>query len=159
MYSAPSVSYPVGRSRNAARLLVALWSLGAGAAVVASVHSDVSGWRDGVLFLCVALAATAASVGVPRSPGQASLTFDGQYWSISDSMSLSMAEACVMLDLQRLLLIRLKGAESVARWVWADRNLMPRLWSDLRRALYSRAVPKQTAVKSSASDNVHHSST
>jgi hypothetical protein len=145
MHSAPSVSYPGGRSRHADRLLLALWLRGAGAVALACVQSAGMGWRGGVLFLCVVVAAVGAWMARFRSTGGTDLVFDGQHWSMSGGVEAPMARASVMLDLQALLLIRLTGAAGRARWVWAERRAMPERWRDLRRALYSRAAPAEPA--------------
>lgn len=160
MHSAPSVSYPVGRSRYAERLLLALWALGVCAVTLACVQSAGIDWRDGVLLLCVVVASMAAWTGVLHASDPANLVFDGQTWSMSGGVSLPTAQAAVMLDLQWLLLVRVKAPFGAARWIWVDRTAVPHRWRDLRRALYSRAIPTQAAVKTpeSGSANVHHSS-
>jgi hypothetical protein len=146
MYGVPSVNYPVGRSRHAERLLLALWLFGLGVAVLAGVQSTGAGWRDGVLLLCVVAAALGARAGRLRS-GPADLVFDGQRWSLSGGAP--MARAAVMLDLQALLLIRLTQPLGAARWIWAERRAMPGRWRDLRRALYARAAPADAQPLSS----------
>ncbi|SCK60870.1 hypothetical protein VAR608DRAFT_6872 [Variovorax sp. HW608] len=160
MHSAPSVSYPVGRSRYAERLLLALWALGVCAVTMACVQSAGLDWRDGVLLLCAIVASVAAWTGVLRSSCPANLVFDGQCWSMSGGVSVPTAQAAVMLDLQWLLLVRIKEPLGAARWIWVDRTAMPQRWRDLRRALYSRAIPTQAAVKTpeSVSANAHHTS-
>ena len=46
MHSAPSVTYPVGRSRGATRILIATWALGAGCAGLSCYLFDSAGWRQ-----------------------------------------------------------------------------------------------------------------
>jgi len=160
MHSAPSVIYPVGRSRNAGRLLLALWVLGVCGVVFASSQSARIDWRDGVLLLCAIVAMVGAWTGIFRTEGRANLIFDGQSWSMSGGINLPTAQAAVMLDLQRLLLVRLSEPLGAMLWIWIERDAMPDLWRDLRRALYSRAIPTETAVRTSdsVSANAHHSS-
>jgi len=160
MHRAPSVIYPVGRSHNAERLLIALWVLGVCAVVFASAQSEGIDWRDGILLLCAIAATVAAWISIFRTSTRANLIFDGQSWSMSGSIDLPTARAAVMLDLQQLLLIRLREPLGAARWVWVERDAMPHQWRDLRRALYSRAIPTETAVGApdSASVNAHHTS-
>jgi hypothetical protein len=143
MHGAPSVSYPVERSRRAGHLLLAVWLLGAGVAGLACAQSAGTGWREGVLLLCVIVAAFGARAGM-CPPGPARLVFDGQHWSLAGGAP--MTGAAVALDFQALLLIRLTQPGGAARWVWAERRAMPGRWRDLRRALYSR--PVATGVQS-----------
>jgi hypothetical protein len=142
MYSAPSVSYPVERSRHAQRLLLAVWLCGAAVVMLAWTAAGVAGWRGGVLLAGLAVAAVGVVAGQAPPYGgagaSAALVFDGQYWSLAGSAPL--ARAAVALDLQALLLIRLAEPLGKARWVWAERRAMPGRWLDLRRALHARPV-------------------
>ena len=88
MHSAPSVNYPVGRSRYARRLLVSLWALGVASVTLASVQADGFDWRQGILALSAAVAGLAAWTGVLRCTDPADLSFDGQHWSISGRAAL-----------------------------------------------------------------------
>ncbi|MBO9652124.1 MAG: hypothetical protein J7605_26750 [Variovorax sp.] len=150
MHSAPSVSYPVGRSRNADHLLLALWGIGGAAAIAACLQSAAMGWRGAVLLLCAIVAACAAWRARLSSAGPARLVFDGQYWSMPGRPEVHQARANVMLDLQVLLLIRLTVPMAPARWLWAERRALPPGWRDLRRALYSRASPAEAAILADA---------
>ena len=158
MHSAPSVIYPVGRSRNAECLLLAVWGLGVCAVLFASMQSARIDWRDGILFLCVIVATVAGWTGIFRTSSRANLIFDGQYWSMSGGIHLPTAKAAVVLDLQQLLLVRLREPLGTMHWIWVERKAMPDRWRDLRRALYSRAIPTEAALQTpdSVSANVHH---
>ncbi|MDL9998408.1 hypothetical protein QTI24_07350 [Variovorax sp. J22P240] len=160
MHSAPSVNYPVGRSRYAERLLLGLWALGVLGVTVACVQAAGFDWRQGILALSAAVAGLAAWTGVLRCTDPADLSFDGQHWSISGHAALRTAQASVVLDLQALLLVHLSEPARARRWVWVDRRAMPERWRDLRRALYSRAPsPEPTAQKADSKGvDVHHSS-
>ena len=71
------------------------------------------------------------------SGSAARLRFDGQHWSLSGAASRPVVEATVALDLQSLLLVRLRGA-GASQWYWVERRADPARWLDLRRALYAR---------------------
>jgi toxin CptA len=138
MHSAPSVIYPVGRSRDADLLLFAVWALGAACAGAAIFQFDPPGVRAGLLALSVLLAGGAAwRLGRRTAPGE--LRFDGLYWSLSGATSLNAARAEVALDLQFLLLLRLSEPQRRRHWLWLQRRSDPPRWRDLRRAVYSRA--------------------
>jgi hypothetical protein len=158
MHSAPSVNYPVGRSRYAERLLLVLWALGACGVTVACVQADLIDWRHGILALSAGAAGIAAWTGVLRYADPADLSFDGQLWSLTGRIALRSARASAALDLQSLLLVCLVEPGRSRRWVWVDRRAKPESWRDLRRALYSRAplaAPIDRKPNSDSGD-VHH---
>ncbi|RZL88594.1 MAG: hypothetical protein EOP82_22265 [Variovorax sp.] len=139
MHGAPSVSYPVGRSRNADRLLWGVWAIGACCAAAGSYHLDSAGWRAGLLVLSVIAAAVAISRGALLHRATSSeLRFDGQYWAFAGAPALRTARAAVALDFQSLLLVCLTEPRRRRCWVWVDRRAMPERWQDFRRAVYSR---------------------
>ncbi|MFT4269322.1 MAG: hypothetical protein QM586_19230 [Xenophilus sp.] len=138
MRSAPAVSYPVGRSRFAAGLFLALWLGGAGGAGLWWLQAGGSGWRPALLAAALVLSALAAGTGWVRVP-PGPLHWDGAHWSLGpDGEALRMAAAVVGLDLQRVLLVRLAAAGRAPRWLWLERAWAPGRWDALRRAVYCR---------------------
>ncbi|RST54914.1 hypothetical protein [Variovorax sp. DXTD-1] len=140
MHSAPSVTYPVGRSRGATRILIATWALGACCAGLSCYLFDSAGWRQLLLVLSVLFSGIAAALGL-RSDGAGVLHFDGLRWSLTGTdrgRAVHAAQASVALDLQSLLLVRLTEPGRAARWIWTERRALPERWRDLRRAVYSR---------------------
>ena len=144
MHGAPSVSYPVGRSRIAVRLLLLLWICGACCAAAACLRLGKADWRAGPLVVSVLAAGAAARAGSPRRAPQWALNFDGLRWSIPGAPGWQAGDAKVALDGQSWLLVRL--ARHAGRWVWLERRAMPQRWQDLRRAVYSRPVPAGQAL-------------
>jgi hypothetical protein len=141
MHSAPSVTYPVGRSRGATRILIALWALGACCAGASCYLFDSAGWRQLLLVLSVAFAGVAAGFGLRRD-GAAVLHFDGLCWSLTGAdktRGVRAAKATVALDFQSLMLLRLAEPGRAGRWIWIEQRAMPERWRDVRRAVYSRA--------------------
>ena len=151
MHSAPSVSYPVGRSRNAERVLLISWGLGVCAVSIACVRTPSIGWREGLLLLTAIGAGIMAWIGAIRHLASADLIFDGQHWTASGKAPIQTARASVALDLQFLLLVCLSQSGRTRRWIWLDRNAMPARWPDLRRALYSRAAPTDPSSRAPSS--------
>ena len=137
MHSAPSVSYPVGRSRDAARLLWVVWTAGACCACAASYQFDSVGWRHPVLAMAVIVPALALHRALSGALVE-DLRFDGQHWSLSGARARPVVDVAVALDLQSLLLVRLQGAGTRSQWRWLERNTDPAHWNDVRRALYAR---------------------
>ncbi len=150
MHNAPSVIYPVGRSRYASRLLWTLWGCGAAGALLACVQAPDFGWRSGLLLSSALAAAMAVRRGLARQDEAVVLDFDGRRWSLGGRAARAAAVARVSLDLQSLLLVSLDEPGRPARWLWLDRQASPAHWDDLRRALYSQpsmaAAPTEPAV-------------
>lgn len=142
---APSVQYPLRRSRVLGVLLLALLFTGAGV-VTAWVSS---GARDVVLSAAVALglwlSAAAGAAQFWWSQPRGVLQFDGQAWtlgqtakSFSGPLALSVPPE-VLLDLQAHLWLRVVPIGHASQWLWLERSSQPERWMDLRRAVYSRA--------------------
>ncbi|MGJ7553558.1 hypothetical protein ACSFBX_00715 [Variovorax sp. RB2P76] len=140
MHSAPSVTYPVGRSRGATRILLVLWALGACCAGASCYLIDSSGWRQLLLVFSVVFSGVAAGFGLRRD-GVGVLHFDGLHWSLTGahaSRGVHAARVLVALDFQSLMLLRLSEPGRARRWVWAEQRALPERWRDVRRAVYSR---------------------
>lgn len=146
MHGAPSVSYPVGRSRIADRLLLLLWVCGACGAAAACPRLGKADWRAGLLVASVLAAGGAAWAGWPRRTALSAQNFDGLRRSIPGAAGLQAADAKMALDGQSWLLVRLAEPRHAARSVWLERRAMPQRWQDLRRAVYSRPVPAGLAL-------------
>lgn len=142
---APSVQYPLRRSRVLGGLLLAL--LLAGAWVVAAW--GILGARDAVVSAAVAvglwLLAAAGAAHFWWSQPRGVLQFDGQAWAL-DQMAKSFngprtlsAPPEVLLDLQAHLWVRVVPTGHSSQWLWLERSSQPERWMDLRRAVYSRA--------------------
>jgi hypothetical protein len=137
MHSAPSVTYPVGRSLFALWLLLLAWLAGA-AALALWWGSGASGGRLGIAALLCLASGTWAGLAWWRSPA-GMLAWDGEGWSWAGGAGGGRLE--VSLDLQRAMLVRWAGA-GASRWFWLERASRPERWDDLRRAVYSRAAPQ-----------------
>jgi toxin CptA len=140
MHSAPSVSYPVGRSPFAAGLLLGAWLLGVAAVGLWSFQMRAPGWQLGASLLMLLLTGLCAAWNWLWAP-QGVLSWDGQSWSWSASAPAQEGMPEVGLDFQRWLLLRWSGAPA-SRWLWLERARQPERWEDLRRAVYSRAKPQ-----------------
>jgi len=142
MHSAPSVTYPVARSRGAQRLLLAIWLLGAGAAALSCLQSGGAAWRQGLPVLAVLASGAACWIAFRRDSAGGTLNFNGRQWSLSGPGGVAGARLRLALDLQALLLVRLEARDARQRWIWLDRRSLPARWLDLRRAIHSRAAPE-----------------
>lgn len=148
MVSAPSVTYPVGRCRFYAGLLVTLgllgalvlgwWCLGVGA---------YRGWQGGLGAVAVlswwvfaAWSWWRSPVGALRWDAAASsqeLSRSGAWgWrGAAGADSAPLQRVVMSLDMQNHILLCLHSAGTCTRWVWVERRRDPARWPDLRRAL------------------------
>jgi toxin CptA len=140
MHSAPAVSYPVGRSRLGGVLLFAAWALGAVAVATWCMQVQPSAARVLSALALVLASGAAAGWSWVRTP-RGALAWDGESWGWSGEGKVDGSGALeVVLDLQRLLLVRWRGPDR-AGWLWLDKSARPERWEDVRRAVYSRARP------------------
>ena len=146
MHSAPAVNYPVLRVRRIAWLLLVAWTLGATAAASWFIQMHQGrvpvGWRHGSMLAALA-ASTVAGWFSMRAQATGVLRWDGRNWSFEGSALLSQPmvplRALVHLDLQTILLVRLRSPQGSSRWLWLARAAAPGHWQPLRRALFARA--------------------
>ncbi len=149
MHSAPSVNYPVGRSRWAAALLALAWSAGAAVAAAWSAQSDIALWRPGAVWLALAGSGLFALRAWWTGP-EGVLAWDGSSWSWTAVRgAATVGQLRVSIDLQVLLLTSWHDADG-RHWLWLERARAPERWSELRRAVYSRARPALTVAGSPA---------
>jgi len=149
MHSAPSVSYPVGRSRFAGGLLLCAWLLGTAACVVWQMALPSIGLRSWGAAAALVMTAGIAAWHWWRMPA-GTLSWDQDQWSWRGTPLPAGAALQVSLDLQHWMLLRWRSGRH-SSWLWLERAGRPEQWSDLRRAVYSRARPEAPpAVRPSA---------
>lgn len=152
IHSAPSVSYPTGRSIWLALALLFILLLGAVSAGLYSYQTHSSGlplrWQEGL----IAVSWLFAFVCFGQFWGQLQrgrLDWDGLFWHWTNSVldetegksSPQTGSVSVRFDGQRCLLIKFKPSLDGGRvqWLWLERAFAPEHWHDVRRAVYSRA--------------------
>jgi toxin CptA len=143
MHTAPSVLYPLGRSRFLGSLLLVGWLIAAGVTVCWWQASAVADWRP--LLGCVAMliAAWVMATGWCRAP-VGRLQWDGQRWrweSLVYRSGTALEPPVVVLDVQFALLLRLDNQAGAVWWLWAERSASPARWFDLRRAVHAKRRP------------------
>jgi hypothetical protein len=148
-FSAPAVRYAFGRSAASGFVLLFL-AVVSGSGLVAfwlAVRlspASLAGLLCGVAGWCAASAA--AFRYWARSP-VGLLAWDGQEWALqlagAHEADASLPEPPhVLWDLQTTLWIMVKRQRRKPLWLWLDRSTRPERWSDLRRAVYSPAIPE-----------------
>lgn len=136
MHSAPTVSYPVGRSRFQGQLMGVLLALGglAGAGWWSVV--DTPGWRQGLFFATLILTGMVAVQAWWRSPVVV-LAWDGETWRCNGGGVSMVGQVRLHLDLQFCILLCLHSDDAERLWLWTERRTAPAAWLALRRALVS----------------------
>ena len=137
MHSAPSVSYPVGRSAFVAWLYAALVSVALLALLAWVVQSSI-GWRQWVALAAV-LASGAFAARDWRGSPTGVLRWDGVDWSWDEGGDTAAGHPEISMDLQSRLLLRWCPESGRVRWLWLERASDVSHWDALRRAVYSRA--------------------
>lgn len=141
MHNAPSVSYPVGRSRIQGWLTLFVWLLGLATVLGWCWPVEVLGWRQGLALAAVIGAGAAAAQGWRHIPAGI-LRWDGQQWFWAASGEPVAVDVACRLDLQRHLLLQLRPRSGRSLWCWVARAQHPERWHGLRRAVYSPARPQ-----------------
>jgi len=136
MHRAPAVSFSAGRSR---------WHLGCvGVLSVASLVTALAfvlnatngGCRDAAVLGAALLAPLLAIRGWQKSPsGQ--LRWDGQQWHWSGFAERQACSLSLLVDLQRVVLVRLTGEDQPILWLWLEAAPGNIHWMPLRRAIVS----------------------
>lgn len=138
MQDAPSVTCPVGRSVFGGVLMAAAWLAGVAAALLWSAQPALATWRLALAWSAVAIAGVLALrswLGAPEGV----LAWDGSAWSWSaGARPAASGRLELSLDLQHTMLARWHDGGARC-WLWLERRRCPERWSDVRRAVYSRA--------------------
>ena len=141
MHSAPAVTFPVGRSRFQAGVLLSLLVLGGVAGGLWQAQLGTWGWRQNLFLASLAVAALFAVDAWRRRP-QGHLRWDGQLWYWDSAHAhrpawpLVHGGLALHLDLQFFMLLRLCPEQGPALWLWLDRGPDIRRWRALRRAVF-----------------------
>jgi toxin CptA len=134
MHNAPSVSYPVGRSRFALAFIAVAWLAGAAGLLAWALQVAPTPLQVLVATAAMLVPGAVAMLGWLHS-AKGVIAWNGEGWTWSGAEP-GTPEA--VLDLQRVMLLRWSAAPRT-RWFWLERSSHPALWDDLRRAVYSRA--------------------
>lgn len=138
MHSAPSVTYPVGRSRVWGLAAGLIWLCGALVTGLWCYQVDSVGWRQWLAMVSVLVCGGVAVVCWLASP-EGELQWDGLGWLWAAQGVQVAGLLTVHLDLQQYLLLCLCSEPGGRRWLWLEQRNQPGRWRDLRRAVYSRA--------------------
>ena len=138
-HNAPSVVYPLGRSRTLLLTFAVLWFAGFVLTCFWIQASPNFGWRQMTGLAAMGLAGLTGLLAFKNSP-QGNLAWDGQSWhweSASYQAATAEYELTVAADFQHALLLRINNQAHASLWFWAERSAFASRWLDLRRAVYS----------------------
>ena len=141
MHSAPAVTYPVGRSRFHAALLIGIAVMTLLIGLLWRNLGDPQNWRQ------ACFAATAIGFGLVafhdwrRTPA-GNLHWDGQAWNWAAGAKLLSGTLGVHIDLQFCMVLSLRMGSGPRVWLWPERRSDPMRWNALRRAVFARALDR-----------------
>lgn len=137
MHSAPSVSFPLGRSRFGLAIVLLLIMSGAAAQTAWMLQSQSLGFVHMLGCLIWSIGATLAlRYWVNTQSGE--LAWTGANWIWTAQHASGEVSAKLVFDFQSILLLRLIFPEGASYWFWVQQNAAPARWLDLRRALVNR---------------------
>ena len=141
MHSAPSVSYPVGRSSFWGNCLLACWMVGAGVALVWHLSPQAPAWSWWLADLTV-LGSGILAWRLCRHSPVGRVLYRGGLWTLEHRRNGKDAQDVagqlqVRLDLQKGLLCVWQRPDGRRLWLPLDARADPLRWKDLRRAVYS----------------------
>ncbi|MBL0423125.1 hypothetical protein JI739_22510 [Ramlibacter sp. AW1] len=143
MRSAPSVSYPAGRSRFGALVLGLAWTAGLASLSGWWWLGPAAGWRHAAVAV-LWLGCGALALWSHRRTPSGQLHWDGASWTCSAGPGCRPVSVEAVIDLQSVLLLRLGKPDRTGStgWFWVGQDADPACWQALRRAVYFRA-PEQ----------------
>ncbi len=138
MYSAPSVTFPVGRSRFQALLTLGVVLLGAGVCAFWSYSTGRFEWPQVLALGSWLLTSGIAFWGWNRTH-TGLLRWDGQHWSFESAAGVLQGQVLLRLDLQSWMVLEFRVASARSSWLWLERGMQTQRWEGLRRAVCARA--------------------
>jgi toxin CptA len=141
MYGPPAAAWQAGEVQWLRRLLAALIGL---AVLAVCFYSSSQGFGGATILLWALLLGSVATAVLglnQRVKGQ--LRWDGEHWHWSGLQEHTVTDINCVLDLQRLLLLRIHCDQGPRLWLWLESSSMDAAWLALRRAVVaSQAVPE-----------------
>ena len=151
MYSAPAVSYPVGRSRFQGQLTGVLVVIACLTGLGWCAVADTLGWRQGLFLTVLVVAGLVAAWSWWLSP-VGTLAWDGEAWRCSGALAAINGHARLHLDLQFCMLLCLRSDDGRRIWLWPEQRTSPVAWLALRRAVVYAASDRASRQSAKTSD-------
>ena len=141
MHNAPAVTYPVGRSRFHAALLIGIAVITLLAGLLWHKLGDPENWRQ-VCFAATAIGSGLLAFQAWRRTPDGNLHWDGQAWNWTAGAALVGGTIGVHLDLQFCMVLSLRMADGTRVWLWPERRSNPMRWNALRRAVFAQGLDR-----------------
>lgn len=136
MHRAPAVSFSVGRSRWHLGCVIGLSAVSLGVALVFALNQSLGDWRAAAVLGAALVAPALALRSWQQSPlGQ--LRWDGEHWHWSGFAATQSCHLSLLVDFQRVLLVRLSCVDQPPVWLWLEAAPGNLHWLPLRRAIVS----------------------
>ena len=133
MHRPPAASHSVPRSRWHLVCIVSIWMM---AAVASAGHwQSAAGLESKIAVLLVLSIFGLWALKDWFYTQQGRLRWDGQQWLWSGFGDVPVQKLFVVLDFQRLILVKLQANPLGARWIWLDAPKRDRQWLAMRRAI------------------------
>ena len=152
MHSAPSVTYPVGRSHFQGWLIGLTGVIGMLTDLLWLHQVDLIGWRQGLFATVLIFSFVVAFHAWHRSP-QGVLKWDGQSWHWISGEVTYCGVVAAHLDFQKFVLLSLHMETGKRLWLWPERQADVTCWNALRRSIFSRS--SATQIQDENSDAQH----
>jgi len=135
MHRAPAVSWEVRPTRLLGRALVVL---GVSGALVIGAFLTMQPWNGRVVMLLLALLGGTLFAALVHGKAQfGTLQWDGEQWHWSALQHQAIRQLTCVLDLQHVLLLRIRDASGKTHWLWLHTDAINARWLALRRAIVS----------------------
>lgn len=133
MHRPPAVTHHVDRSRGCAVLFAALSLMGI--AANAWLISSFATVAQGLLCSSVTFAAVGLAFWSWKTSPIGRLQWDGQHWHWSEFLDVPVQRVTLVLDFQRLILVKILNGRGLTRWVWLESRSPDAHWLAVRRAV------------------------
>jgi hypothetical protein len=81
-----------------------------------------------------------------RRGAQGHLRWDGEHWHWSAGQDFGVTEVSRVLDLQYLLILRIRLDNGIKLWLWLESRGMGAAWMALRRAVVASQASSEAAA-------------
>jgi hypothetical protein len=143
MHRPPACAWTAGAAQWQRHLIASLFGFG----LLASLGFGFSqGWGASTLLLAVSLlvCGTVAAIG-RRGSASGQLRWDGEHWLWSGQIECAVTELTCAVDLQSLLLLRIRIERGDSHWLWLEGSGMDAGWRAMRRAVVASKAVERSA--------------
>jgi toxin CptA len=145
MHRPPAVTHSVDRSRWHLRLVLSILVLGA--LVCALLFDTLPGPMERLLCLLVPGVAMCIALSDWLRAAKGLLQWDGLQWLWSGFGDRPVRSLTLILDFQRVMLVKVRAEDGGSAWLWLETADMNRHWLALRRAIVASRVIDLSSIR------------